>query len=789
MRNRYYLPFFSISALLLIVYFLFLLVYQPVYNTGMKITLKKDGFRVLKVVPETKAVEAGIEKGMIILSINGTDAPALNALSQSSTEKFLEQSSRLFEEGKTLDLLVLTKEGNEKRLSFTPDPLPLLKRMQVVNTTVINNGVFGIVMVSLGLFFFIRGGGDLSAGKDEIHPTPSGLLLFFLFTTFAGTAVAFSYFHSYWGPVLLVFRFIALDISGVGAGLSLVLFVQVFPKRNSLINWKQPVLLALPLGVKYLFLGALPLTLFGPSSYFIHFYIVLAIVCSIVIIALRYRSMNTGERRKVKWLFTGTGISIFPFLAYLIYIIASPTYIGHGDLSVLNITADAFLLLFPIFVGLGLTWFTLFDINKLLKYLLRVLVYAVFLSVAGFITYMLSKPISPAFANLFFVFLVSLTGPLILPGIKRTIDQTINRSSLLAQKTASSLSRDLLKAHSTEDVYQKVSEALSHMYHPEYVLFLRPSPRGNSIVYKRSFREEEITGQVLGINPLDLLEIREISRRPSGMLIVPLEPNTANLLFIVLGKRMDRDVYFPDDIKQLESLSFQISQALDNTELYERLEESLHEKEHLLQEVHHRVKNNMQIMSSLLNLQAENAGETEVARLLLESGNRIRSMALIHETLYQSEDFKDIEMQDYIQSLAKHLIELYDSEDSIDFILSMNNISLPVGLAVPCGLIINELITNSLKHGKIEGKRSRITASFTLQKEHGILILENTGPPLPKEIDVTNPTTLGLKLVQVLSEQINGSFSYDCGEIQCFTVRFPLNGQLIGEGEQAPLYR
>ncbi len=95
MRNRYYLPFSSVSALLLIAYLLFLLVYQPVYNTGMKITLKKDGFRVLKVVPETKSDEAGIEKGMIILSINGTDAFALNALSQSSTEKFLEQSSRL----------------------------------------------------------------------------------------------------------------------------------------------------------------------------------------------------------------------------------------------------------------------------------------------------------------------------------------------------------------------------------------------------------------------------------------------------------------------------------------------------------------------------------------------------------------------------------------------------------------------------------------------------------------------------------------------------------------------
>lgn len=787
MRNRYYFPFFSISVLLLIVYFLFLLTYQPVYNIGMKITLKAEGFHVLKVVPETKAAEAGIEEGMIILSINDTHASSLNELSLLSTEGFLRESSRLFQEGKTLDLMVLTGNGREKEISFTPKNLPLLKRIQVVNTTVINNGIFGIAMVCLGLFFFLRGGGKYSS--QEENPGPSGLFLFFLFTNFAGTAVAFSYFHSYWSLGLLAFRFIALDISGVGAGLSLILFVQTFPQSTNQIGWKQPVLLSLPLGVKYLLLGFFPLDLFGPFSYFIHFYIALAIILSIIIISLRYRSMNAGERRKVKWLYAGTGISIFPFLTYLLYIIAAPTYIGHGDLSVLNITADAFLLLFPIFVGLGLTRFALFDINKLLKYLFTVLLSAVLLTLTGFLTYVLFKPISPMFANWFFVFLVSLTGPIVFPLIKRGVDRTINRNSLLVEEASFSLSRELLKAHSMDDVYENVSKALSYMYHPEYILFLRPSPMGNSIVFKKSYRKGIENRQVLGINPQELIDTQQISRNSEGILIIPLEPNTAPPLFIVLGKRIDRDVYFPEDMNRMESLSYQISQAMDNAELYERLEQSLHEKEHLLQEVHHRVKNNMQIMSSLLNLQADNAGEREVAQLLRESGNRIRSMALIHELLYQSEDFIEIEMQFYIQKLAKYLIELYGTDSCLNFTLSMKDISLPVGLAVPCGIIINELITNSLKHGKIGKKAPCITVGFSLQKEHGILTLENTGPPLPEEIDVSNPTTLGLKLVQVLSEQLNGSFSYDSSETQCFTVRFPLDGRLTEEKEQGPLYQ
>jgi two-component sensor histidine kinase len=188
--------------------------------------------------------------------------------------------------------------------------------------------------------------------------------------------------------------------------------------------------------------------------------------------------------------------------------------------------------------------------------------------------------------------------------------------------------------------------------------------------------------------------------------------------------------------------------------------ESLHEKEVLLKEVHHRVKNNMQIISSLLNLQINYVDEEEAVNVLKESQNRVKSMAMIHEKLYMSDDLVHINFVDYIQSLVKNLFYSYNIEETqIKPILEIENVSLNMETAVPCGLIISELVSNSLKYAFPNDLKGEILVSLKSVDDRYELIISDNGVGLPEEIDFNNLETLGLLLVNNLTEQIDGELT------------------------------
>jgi PAS domain S-box-containing protein len=187
------------------------------------------------------------------------------------------------------------------------------------------------------------------------------------------------------------------------------------------------------------------------------------------------------------------------------------------------------------------------------------------------------------------------------------------------------------------------------------------------------------------------------------------------------------------------------------------LKASLNEKEILLREVHHRVKNNMQIISSLLNLQTEYVDDEEAVNVLKESQNRVRSMAIIHEKLYQSKDLTHINFVDYIQSLVLNLFYSYDIDNTqIKPILKIENISLNIETAVPCGLIISELISNSLKYAFPNRMNGEIIVSLKSEKNTYQLLISDDGIGLPEDTNFNNIKTLGLLLVNSLTEQIDG---------------------------------
>jgi two-component sensor histidine kinase/ABC-type amino acid transport substrate-binding protein len=197
----------------------------------------------------------------------------------------------------------------------------------------------------------------------------------------------------------------------------------------------------------------------------------------------------------------------------------------------------------------------------------------------------------------------------------------------------------------------------------------------------------------------------------------------------------------------------------------EELVRSLAEKGLLLQEVHHRVKNNLQVICSLISLQM-NAGKRPAAenRLLVDIEARVRAMSLVHETLYRSDDFSSVEFSTYIGSLCDHLLEAYSADrGAVALKTSLEELSLPLEKAIPCGLIVNELVVNSLKHAFPGGRRGTIEVSLSKTAEGSAsLIVRDDGAGMP-EAEGEAGATIGMNLVRTLVSQLGGSFEASGG--------------------------
>ncbi len=206
----------------------------------------------------------------------------------------------------------------------------------------------------------------------------------------------------------------------------------------------------------------------------------------------------------------------------------------------------------------------------------------------------------------------------------------------------------------------------------------------------------------------------------------------------------------------------------------EKLRASLHEKEILLKEIHHRVKNNMQTICSMLNLQAGKISDPLLRDLFLESQARIRSMASVHERLYQSEKLAKIDFADYLQGMTRELVRAIRVEGvSID--VHCEQIFFPIDLAIPCGLIANELISNALKHAFGAAGQGMVRVEFKRGAGQSVeLIVEDNGKGFPAGVDFRNMTSMGMTLVVALTEQINAAVDLQRGEGTRFRVVIPL---------------
>jgi len=205
----------------------------------------------------------------------------------------------------------------------------------------------------------------------------------------------------------------------------------------------------------------------------------------------------------------------------------------------------------------------------------------------------------------------------------------------------------------------------------------------------------------------------------------------------------------------------------------EQLKEALKEKEVLLKEIHHRVKNNLAVISSLLNMQSKYIKDKKTLEIFRESQNRVKTMALIHTKLYQSSDLARIDFGDYLRKLSADLLASYRLEpDTVSLKLDLENVYLDVSVAIPCGLIINELLSNALKHAFPQGRKGEVNIRLRVEEEIIALTVSDNGAGFPEGIDFRNTESLGLQLVTALVMQLGGEIELKRENGTTFTISF-----------------
>lgn len=285
-------------------------------------------------------------------------------------------------------------------------------------------------------------------------------------------------------------------------------------------------------------------------------------------------------------------------------------------------------------------------------------------------------------------------------------------------------------------------------------------------------------GDIIGKRPDDLFVERETlalwqrnnSRAMAGELV------TGEVSFDVKGeKQYYYNIISPIyDVNRVQGILGVNIDITDRKHAEEKIRASLKEKEALLQEIHHRVKNNLQVISGLLLLQSRDIKDEHTVRMLAECQNRIKSMAKIHERLYQTGDLARINFSEYLPDFAEELMNSYGIDPKlISLDIHVDEIYLSVDTAVPCGLIINELLSNALKHAFPERKKGIVDIYLRGETEGDVtLIVKDNGIGLPEHLDFRQTSTLGLQLVITLTEQLDGTIDLERDGGTMFTINF-----------------
>jgi len=208
-------------------------------------------------------------------------------------------------------------------------------------------------------------------------------------------------------------------------------------------------------------------------------------------------------------------------------------------------------------------------------------------------------------------------------------------------------------------------------------------------------------------------------------------------------------------------------------EEHDRLAASVADKEVLLKEVHHRVKNNLQVIASLLRLQANSIADPKLTEALRESQNRVESMALVHEQLYETKDVREVDLAKQVDMLTTNLFHCYGDPARISWSARVDPIPLGVDRAIPVSLILNELISNAFKHAFPGMRTGALRIDGGSDGERIFLSVHDDGPGIPEDVDLDRPKSLGLEIVKILTRQLKGALHIERCEGTTFRITFP----------------
>ena len=334
----------------------------------------------------------------------------------------------------------------------------------------------------------------------------------------------------------------------------------------------------------------------------------------------------------------------------------------------------------------------------------------------------------------------------------------------------------------THDLAERVKE-LNCLY---YISSLREKPDipldeiiqnvVNFIPSSWQYPENTCSRIILGDKKYKTPNFKETEWRQANDIFMHGErAGTLEVYYFEEKPEMDEGPFLREERALINAVSERLGRIIERIRVEEQIKSSLKEKEILLQEIHHRVKNNMQIVTSLLRLQAAKIMDEKYVGMFKNATDRIKSMALVHEKLYQSEDFANIDFNDYVKSIANNLIRGYSvTPDKVKLHTEIDDILVELDHAVPCGLIINELISNSLKYAfpKDETGTIRITLC-SINHDEIELTVSDDGIGIPGEMDIRETESLGLQLVHILAEdQLEGTLELDRDGGTAFRIRF-----------------
>ncbi|MEJ2664329.1 MAG: histidine kinase dimerization/phosphoacceptor domain -containing protein [Spirochaetia bacterium] len=340
------------------------------------------------------------------------------------------------------------------------------------------------------------------------------------------------------------------------------------------------------------------------------------------------------------------------------------------------------------------------------------------------------------------------------------------------------LNQDNTERRQTQEALQReleVKSALADLYSP----LVSPVTPFHEIAYTVLEHAEKLTHSPHGCVSI----IDPDSERYIGYTKIKLPPQQYRHSedgkgIIFTNKRISlanaKNDYTDRDLSSVERLAEFYALAIQRKRIEDMIKASLEEKVLLLKEIHHRIKNNLQIVISLLHLQESYLSDEKTRGYFKDNQSRIRSMALIHEKLYRSGGFSEVNFADYVKRLAQDLIQVYRvNNNKVTLNLDIEKVTLKIDKAVPCGLLLNELVLNCLKHA-FPGRKDN-TIAITLKKTTGkkiLLKVEDNGIGLPEHINLTNPASLGFGLVVSLSKQLNGQFGMSSRQGTKFRIVF-----------------